>query len=84
MNYLTQNEVIKDLEAQERIKQQKVQISEKFNLTIDEACQYFNIGRDKLYAIAKENGCKFVLYNGRNILIKRKQFEKFLEQNTYI
>ena len=75
-----------DLEAQERIKQQKqqVQISEKFNLTIDEASQYFNIGRDKLYAIVKENGCKFVLYNGRNILIKRKQFEKFLEQNTYI
>ena len=75
-----------DLAAQERIKQQKqqVQISEKFNLTIDEASQYFNIGRDKLYAIVKENGCKFVLYNGRNILIKRKQFEKFLEQNTYI
>ena len=86
MRYLIQNEVIKDLAAQERIKQQKqqVQISEKFNLTIDEASQYFNIGRDKLYAIAKENGCKFVLYNGRNILIKRKQFEKFLEQNTYI
>ena len=61
-----------------------IPISEKCNLTIKEASEYFNIGRDKLYALTKENGCKFVLYNGRNILIKRKQFEKYLEQNTYI
>ena len=61
-----------------------IPINEKCNLTIQEASQYFNIGRDKLYKLAKEDGCKFVLHNGRNILIKRKQFEKFLEQNTYI
>ena len=61
-----------------------VPINEKINLTIQEASQYFNIGRDKLYKLAKEDGCKFVLHNGRNILIKRKMFEKYLDQNKYI
>lgn len=75
--------IAEDLEALERTKQQ-VPICEKFTLTIEEASQYFNIGRDKLYALTKENGCKFVLHNGRNILIKRKQLENYLEQNTYI
>ena len=61
-----------------------VPINEKINLTIQEASQYFNIGRDKLYKLAKEDGCTFVLHNGRNILIKRKMFEKYLDQNKYI
>lgn len=61
-----------------------VPISEKFNLTIEEASEYFNIGRDKLYELVKEDGCKFVIHNGRSILIKRKVFEKYLEQVAYI
>lgn len=62
----------------------KVPIYKKYNLTIAEASEYFNIGRDKLYELAKEDGCKFVIHNGRNILIKRILFEKYLEQITYI
>lgn len=75
-----------DMGAQESSKKSKlyIPISEKFNLTVEEASQYFNIGRDKLYQLVNEEGCKFVLYNGRNILIKRKIFEKYLERNTYI
>lgn len=61
-----------------------IPISEKYTLTIEEASKYFNIGRDKLYQIANENGQKFILHNGRNILIKRQMFEKFLEQTSYI
>ena len=61
----------------------KVPIWEKSLLTIDEAIQYFNIGRDKLYELAKSNE-KFVLHNGRTILFKRKIFEKYLEQISYI
>lgn len=61
-----------------------IPISEKFNLTITEASEYFNIGRDKLYELAKEDGCKFVIHNGRSILIKRKVLEKYLEQVAYI
>lgn len=57
---------------------------EKFNLTIEEASVYFNIGRDKLYELAKEDGNVFVLHNGRSILFKRIQFEKYLEKKSYI
>lgn len=63
---------------------QSIPISEKYTLTILEASEYFNIGRDKLYELAKEDGCKFVIHNGRNILIKRKMFEKYLESISYI
>ncbi len=65
-------------------KKSYVPINEKFNLTIEEASYYFNIGRDKLYELVNEDGCKYVLHNGRNILIKRTLFEKYLEQNSYI
>lgn len=58
----------------------EVAISEKPLLTIEEASAYTNIGRDRLYALAKSPTCPFVLFNGRNILIKRKQLERFLEQ----
>ena len=61
-----------------------IPISEKYNLTVAEASQYFNIGRDKLYELTKEDGCKFVIHNGRSVLIKRKAFEKYLEQVAYI
>ena len=48
----------------------------------------FTINEDytssKLYQLAKEDGCKFVLHNGRNVLIKRELFEKYLENKTYI
>lgn len=62
----------------------QVQLSEKFNLTIPEASAYFNIGRDKLYELAKENGNDYTLHNGKTILFKRKQLEKYLEKRSYI
>lgn len=61
----------------------EIPIYQKQNLTIEEASAYFNIGRDKLYELAKSNE-KFVLHNGRTILFKRKIFEKYLEQISYI
>lgn len=65
-------------------KKLSIPIHEKYALTIEEANEYFSIGRDKLYELAKEDGCKFILHNGRSILIKRKIFEKYLDQNAYI
>lgn len=62
----------------------KVPLSEKFNLTISEASAYFNIGRDKLYELAKEEGNNYTLHNGKTILFKRKQLEKYLENRIYI
>ena len=58
--------------------------NEKFNLTIPEASVYFNMGRDKLYKLAKEDGNNYTLRNGKTILIKRKMFEKYLENKTYV
>lgn len=62
----------------------KVPLNEKFNLTVSEAIIYFNIGRDKLYELAKENGNDYTLHNGKTILFKRKQLEKYLEKRSYI
>lgn len=56
----------------------RVPIWEKANLTIEEAAEYSNIGICKLNEISKDPKCTFVLYVGRKKLIKRKEFEKFL------
>lgn len=55
-----------------------VSISEKPNLTVEEAAVYFNIGENKLRELTDRNNCNFVLFVGRKRLIKRKQFERFL------
>ena len=57
---------------------------EKFNLTVAEASHYFNIGKDKLYELSKIEGNNFTLHNGKNILFKRVNFEKYLENKSYI
>lgn len=62
-----------------------VPVSEKFCLTLQEASGYFNIGEKKMRQISNEHlDDGFVLQNGVKILIKRKQFEKFLESVTSI
>ncbi len=57
----------------------------KYNLTVAEASAYFGIGESKLRSIISENmGADFVLQNGRKLLIKRKAFEKALDQTSTI
>ncbi len=77
-----------DLEAQEdekaiSISRLHVPIWKKILLTVDEASAYSNIGSDKIRQIMKEQECNFVLYKGTHKLIKRKEFEKFIE-NLYV
>ena len=63
----------------------QVQIKDKFCLTIDEAADYFNIGQKKLRKIVTENlDSGFVIQNGVKFLIKREQFEKYLDALTTI
>lgn len=58
-----------------------VPIPQKLLLTIEEAAAYSNIGMNKLRTMANEPSCPFVLYIGkRNRLIKRREFEKYLEK----
>lgn len=62
----------------------EIPIWEKANLTIDEAAVYFNIGKNKLSELTKIRNCNFVLYIGTRRLIKRKQFEAYLERHDYL
>lgn len=57
----------------------EVEIKDKILLTIREASLYSNIGINKLYAISKKPNCTFSVYSGNKILIKRKSFEKYIE-----
>lgn len=58
----------------------RVEIKDKLNLTIEEAAAYSNIGQNKIEEIVKRPNCPFVLYIGRRRLIKRREFEKYLEK----
>lgn len=61
-----------------------LRINEKYLLTIDEAAQYFNIGKNKLRELCKEPNCTYVVYVGKKYLIKRSEFEKYLENIIYL
>ena len=61
-----------------------VPISQKYALTIDEAAEYSNIGKNKLRELTKMPHCPFLLNSGRNILIKRMAFEDWLNRQTFI
>lgn len=52
--------------------QEKVPISEKLTLTLEEAAAYSNIGINKLRDITNEADCTFVLFVGNKRLIKHK------------
>ncbi len=57
-----------------------VPIWERYTLTIEEASKYFRIGEKKLRKIAEENkDSNWVILNGNRVQIKRKQFEKIID-----
>lgn len=61
-----------------------VPIWEKVTLTLEEASAYSNIGINKLYTIANEPSCPFVLFVGNRKLIKRTAFEQYLLKKNRI
>ena len=61
--------------------QTEVPIWEKYTLTIEEAAKYFRIGENKLRRLAEENlNAGWVLQNGNRLQIKRKKFEKLIDE----
>ena len=64
----------------------EVPIWEKYMLTIDEACKYFNIGEKKMRRLAFEHrdNPKLILLNGSKWLIKREGFKKFFDETSGI
>ena len=58
-----------------------VQENNKYLLSIKEASSLFGIGQHRLREIISEDyECKYHLMLGRNIKIKRKSFEEFLNK----
>ncbi len=57
-----------------------VPIWEKVALTLEEAAAYCNVGINRIREITNNENCPFVLFVGNKRLIKRKPFEKYLEQ----
>lgn len=62
----------------------KVPIYHKCNLTIQEAIEYSNIGETTIRKLLKMKGCPFLLKIGNKQLIKRKEFEKYLDSKHYL
>lgn len=58
----------------------EIPIWEKSNLTLEEAAAYSGIGMGKLRKITNEKNCNFVLWVGNKRLIKKKLFDKYIEQ----
>ena len=57
-----------------------VPIESKYTLPINEASEYFNIGEKKLRQIISDNPtADYILMNGTKYLIKRKKFEKLID-----
>lgn len=61
-----------------------VPIHQKVNLTIKEAAAYSNIGETTIRHLLNERACPFLLKIGKKNLVKRKEFEKYLENKHYI
>ena len=60
----------------------EVPIWEKSNLALEEAAAYSGIGINKLRTLSDEEDCNFVLWVGSKRLIKRRAFDRFIE-NTF-
>ena len=60
----------------------EVPIWEKANLTVEEYAAYSGIGINRIKELSNEENCPFVLWVGTKRLIKRKLFDKYIE-NQY-
>ena len=58
-----------------------IPIWQKYTLSIEEASRYFRIGEKKLRKLAEENpDAIWLIMNGNRLQIKRKQFEKVIDE----
>lgn len=58
-----------------------IPIWQKYTLSIEEASRYFRIGEKKLRRLAEENSdANWLIMNGNRLQIKRKQFEKVIDE----
>lgn len=60
----------------------EISLSEKYALTIVEACKYFGIGEHTLRRLIANNkkDTDWLLYIGNRTMIKRRKFEQYLDK----
>ena len=74
-----------DLDQQVKTNQTNyIPIKNKIKKTIKEASQYSNIGETTIRKLLNEKCCSFLLKIGNKHLIKRKEFEKYLDGKHYL
>ena len=57
----------------------EIAIENKYNLTIEEASAYFNVGIERIRQIAEEHKSEFVIMVGTKKLLKKKKMEHFFD-----
>ena len=62
----------------------EIPVWKKVTITKEEAEAYSNIVINKIDELMRNPRCNFVIYIGKKRLIKRKQFEEFIEKNVEI
>ncbi len=63
----------------------KVPLWEKYILTIQEAAEYFHIGEKKLRKLVEgRTDADYLIMNGNRVMIKRKLFEKYLDESASV
>jgi conserved domain protein len=62
----------------------KLQLNEKYTLSVKEAAEYFGIGVKKIRRLAEEHTGSFSVYSGNRYLIIREKFEQFLNESSMI
>ena len=63
-----------------------MQLSEELPLllSVKEASKYSGLGINKIREISDSSKCDFVIWNRNKRMIKRKQFEEWLQKEMYI
>lgn len=62
----------------------EVPIWQKITLTMEEAAEYSNVGINKIRELTDIPGCTFVVFVGKKRLIKRKEFERYIESRSML
>jgi excisionase family DNA binding protein len=62
-----------------------IPIWEKALLTVEETAEYSNIGLNKIRELLNQPGCTFAFFVGKGkCLVKRREFEKFIDKTREI
>lgn len=71
--------------SQNKTTTNQIPLYRKFNLTITEAAQYFNIGEKSLRRVISDNPtAEYILMVGNKVLLKRELFERFINETSSI